>query len=893
MAVIQQVLAAYKATATTLTGLWKKVFSREVPNAIKWLNNIAIIVGAQGTLRTSPDGYAWTTVLVPDTIAAQNFTSATWTGTHYIVAGSLGAVITSTDATNWTLQTYGTSDNISAIESNGSITVAGSTIGTMRTSTNNGVTWTARTSTMSTISRIVWNGSVFLAVGSASGVVLKAATSSDGITWTSRSISGLTTYTLIDLVWTGTQFTVLAQTSTGPATHILSSADGISWSASSTVTPVATATPLAITWAGDRYVVSSTGGTTASTNGTTWSTISSAIITSIMCWDGTKIISATNLSQTSTAISLDKGLTWTSSLIEPNPSSGILYSNFNFNSLAYVNSTYITGTLNSRVFSSTDGVNWNSGKFSVTPASANFTCVGGSSLFYVAAGAAGMLYTSTDAANWTSKTSGFGANQINAVASDGTMTVIVGAAGNRRYSTDGTTWTATTGAGTAGAINAVIWANGQFVSIGDNYVAVSSDGINWTPGTLALTATKSLIWDATHSVYIAGGAAGAIRTSTNGTTWTTRTPANTNTVSSLATNGTRVVGISGAANVTTGVYSDDGGVTWSTFNMPTKQLFTNVVSNGTTFFATAPLNTSMISSTNGITWQNVSRPLYGTLNSLTILGADNYLVSTAANNTTQQGHVMTTIDGGKTWDWHMATTGYIYDVAYTGTQYVAVGGNTAATAHSYTSTDLINWTTSAAAGPTTPFKSVTYNGSSMYVASVNNGNTAGGLYSSPDGLTWTSRQSTRPIPIVKWLGSQFIAVSYFSTVTTGYILTSTDGINWAQVYALSGAIMVDVAYSGTTYVAVAGGTVNKIFTSSDGTTWTPRMTSAIPALTNVSYGNGVFMATGATPYYSIDDGVTWTSSPSYTGNALSVIGWDTNKFVSFTTGKAGATTFNP
>jgi hypothetical protein len=502
-----------------------------------------------------------------------------------------------------------------------------------------------------------------------------------------------------------------------------------------------------------------------------------------------------------------------------------------------------------------------------------------------------MLYTSTDAANWTLRTSGFGANQINAVAGNGTTTVIVGGAGNRRYSTDGVTWTATTGATTAVAINAVIWANGQFLSIGDNYTAVSSDGITWTAGTLTLSSTKSLVWDTTHSVYIAGGGAGAIRTSSNGTTWSSVTPVNANTISSLATDGSRVVGLCGAS--TTGIYSDNGGTSWSTFTLPTMQLFTNVVYNGSGYFATSPSADSMISSTDGITWQNVSRTLYGTLNSLAVLSADNYMTCTAATNATQQGHVMTTADAGKTWNWHLATTGFVYDINYNGTQYVAVGGNSAATAHSYISTNLITWTANLASGPTTPFKSVAYDGSSIYVAAINNANASGGLYSSPTGVTWTSRQASRPFSVVKWLGGQFVALSYYVTVTTGYIFTSPDGINWTQVYGLANAIMSDVTYDGTTYVAVASGTTNKIFTSPDGTNWTPRMTSAIPALTNVSNGGGVFMATGATPYYSINDGVTWTAAPSYTGQALTQIAWDTNKFVAFTTGKAASVTYTP
>jgi len=108
---------------------------------------------------------------------------------------------------------------------------------------------------------------------------------------------------------------------------------------------------------------------------------------------------------------------------------------------------------------------------------------------YVAVGNSGKLATSPDGITWTSRTSGFGANEIYSVAYGNGVWVIVGVSGLISSSTDGITWTARTSNMSTNTIQHVAYLNGTFVAVGEG----------------------------------ANGGTGGITTSTNGTTWTKRT----------------------------------------------------------------------------------------------------------------------------------------------------------------------------------------------------------------------------------------------------------------------------------------------------------------------------------------------------------------------------------
>lgn len=153
---------------------------------------------------------------------------------------------------------------------------------------------------------------------------------------------------------------------------------------------------------------------------------------------------------------------------------------------------------------------------------------------YVAVGAAGTLYSSTDGKTWTSRTSGFGSNDIRDVAYGNGIFVAVGANGTITSSTDGTTWTARTANMSTNPIYQVVYANSYFVAVGNGGgsqntggITYSTDGITWTrvnQSTTGGSVYQTVVWNGTN--WIVGNNSGTTNymyCATPGGTWTVGT----------------------------------------------------------------------------------------------------------------------------------------------------------------------------------------------------------------------------------------------------------------------------------------------------------------------------------------------------------------------------------
>lgn len=152
---------------------------------------------------------------------------------------------------------------------------------------------------------------------------------------------------------------------------------------------------------------------------------------------------------------------------------------------------------------------------------------------YVAAGPGGYLYTSSDGVTWTSRTSGFGSNDIQRVAFGNGLFVAVGNQGTLTTSTDGITWTARTANMSTNTIFDVLYANNIWVAVGAGGGATNTGGI----------------------IY-----------STDGITWTrkSQTPTIGTAYYAVAYNGTNwIVGASVSTN--NALYASDPSATWTAF----------------------------------------------------------------------------------------------------------------------------------------------------------------------------------------------------------------------------------------------------------------------------------------------------------------------------------------
>jgi hypothetical protein len=161
---------------------------------------------------------------------------------------------------------------------------------------------------------------------------------------------------------------------------------------------------------------------------------------------------------------------------------------------------------------------------------------------------------------------------------------------------------------------------------------------------------------------------------------------------------------------------------------------------------------------------------------------------------------------------------------------------------------------------------IAYNGSNLYVAA----GSSGSLYSSPDGVTWTSRTSgfsSDSILKVAYGNGLWVAVG-----DSGKISTSTDGITWtARTANMAASTIYDVIYANSIWVAVgsAGGTSNTggITYSTDGITWTRKSQSITVGSTYIAVvyngSNFIVFSSGISTnnylYASTPSG-TWTAA---------------------------------
>jgi hypothetical protein len=153
------------------------------------------------------------------------------------------------------------------------------------------------------------------------------------------------------------------------------------------------------------------------------------------------------------------------------------------------------------------------------------------------------------------------------------------------------------------------------------------------------------------------------------------------------------------------------------------------------------------------------------------------------------------------------------------------------------------------------------------------------------GTTWRSRTTTTGLDN-NWRGitygnGLYVAVGTYASAaqnpngnTTNRVMTSPDGITWTPRAAAAQYLWSSVTYGNGRFVAVAqvGANNNNVMTSTDGITWT---LGSLTSTTwySVTYGNGRFVAvaTSGAVVTSDDDGATWTSRN--TPSAISLHSW--------------------
>ena len=205
--------------------VWKLSNIGELFKSVTYSENLGlfVVVGTSGTILTSSDCVTWTS---QTSGVGNNLMDVTYSESLglFVVAGASGKIITSSDGVTWTSRTSGVSVyfySVTYSESLGLFVAVGAS-GTIITSSD-GVTWASRTSGVSTdLSGVTYSESLglFVVVGD-SGTIL---TSSDGTTWTSQT-SGVSVI-LRSVTYSESLglFVVVGTSGT-----IITSSDGVTW----------------------------------------------------------------------------------------------------------------------------------------------------------------------------------------------------------------------------------------------------------------------------------------------------------------------------------------------------------------------------------------------------------------------------------------------------------------------------------------------------------------------------------------------------------------------------------------------------------------------------------------------------------------------------------------
>jgi len=115
-----------------------------------------------------------------------------------------------------------------------------------------------------------------------------------------------------------------------------------------------------------------------------------------------------------------------------------------------------------------------------------------------------------------------------------------------------------------------------------------------------------------------------------------------------------------------------------------------------------------------------------------------------------------------------------------------------------------------------------------------------------------------------------------TVVPSGGTPTALDNWHWRNPLPQGNALS-DVTYGNGIFVAV--GSSGIIFTSPDGRTWTAQSSGTTHDLYGVTYGNGIFVAAGYGKILTSPDGSAWTAQSSGTTRVLEGITYGNGTFV--------------
>lgn len=593
---------------------------------------------------------------------------------------------------------------------------------------------------------------------------------------------------------------------------------------------------------GSHYVAAAGNGIWTSTNLKSWQRVSlpaaAGEIYSDVIWDGSHFVAVGD-----GVISSADGSTWT--VVSKPDAAAHIWISITVSGGIYV----VVGGDGTKVLRSTDGTTWNlvnTGVFVDPSSTITLQGIGSNGSLFVATGfettfAPGtptqgdVVLTSVNGAVWTQRVlpnhgfAEYNTGITNNVAWSPTIPAFIIGGGDGFYtSPDGVTWmandlsTVLPASSNAWVFDSIQFLNGQFVAAGFDSISVapggdqiavftSSDGINWTnhdlaPRVSSVYGMSEVIFSAGQ--YVAAGSQ-AVYSSSNASTWKLQ------------------------------------------YSLTQTNLPLCIIQGGGKYVI--PGEGGNLSSSDGSTWPDT---LTGSTPSDASVGVGCGAYGAGSYVTLFNQRLLASSTDAATWTpFFPALTGMEYQaVAWNGSEFLAVGTDTASSVGTATSPDGKTWTEASLSG--------------LPVSNVKFGPNGGLLYANGNFVAWGTAS-----------GTPFIAIS-------------ADGNVW-KVPTISSlpadASIMSVAFGSGTYLALVNESdgTSHVFSSTDGLKW-EAVTNNIPneIWTTLIWGNNEFLAAGSDPITGQGvaaegdaAGSSWQRTPLQDSAEVFDVLWDGSKYV--------------
>ncbi|HCC07558.1 MAG TPA: hypothetical protein DEP72_05300 [Clostridiales bacterium] len=528
---------------------------------VVWGKDLFVAVGSLGTILVSVDGKTLNRV---SSGTDNDFKSITWNGNMYVAVGDRGTIVTSLDGLNWIKRPLDVGYSLSSIVCSSSKFIACTTdTFNIVLESDNGVDWYTVQPYGNHYGyyNVAYNGNVFIMSGkipNQDGFI--TIVSEDGVNW-----SLVNNPPLVKSITANERSFVAVGASKKDTSGILSqsiyaSENGVDWRTHEVKWNESFYSDIRyIYWCGDKYIgLKYTGEIFTSLDALQWKPSISDIESTYdnIIWNGSQIMA---FNKDGNIMLSDDGSKWTASNVVFNMSTPVLdiynlgnkliviagdpatmfiysdgvdWSSLNIDDLAHSKVLWSGGKFllitNSKIYVSSNATDWDMLEkpqyFSVKGVSWNgqtYIAVGGQGVIYGGEGSHSQPYrviaTSTDMMDWTIE-------KIDSI----------------------------------NALNEVIWANGQFVAIGDTGTILTSlDGLSgWIPRASGTSANLlDIIWDGKQ--YITSGDKGTILYSSDGKAWIKDTGNLTSSyISKVVLIGKRYIGL-GLNTIISGLSSDN------------------------------------------------------------------------------------------------------------------------------------------------------------------------------------------------------------------------------------------------------------------------------------------------------------------------------------------------